>query len=136
MSFGATATWGVGRLSTRRPRECDWPRRQPERRCRVRAFSPGRYGSFTASPVPEPGSLLLLGIGLIGLAIDMRSQKQTVVLSEPTPKSRSAALRQEVSSRCLSSRSVCTEIPHVPSCSTGFKVSEVLSLLYPWERFG
>lgn len=28
---------------------------------------PGRYGSLTTSAVPEPGSLLLLGIGLLAL---------------------------------------------------------------------
>jgi len=39
---------------------------------------PGRYGSFTASPVPEPGSLLLVGIGLIGLgAVCARKSKRS-----------------------------------------------------------
>lgn len=33
---------------------------------------PGRYGSFTASPVPEPGSILLLSTGLLGLAEPLR----------------------------------------------------------------
>lgn len=30
---------------------------------------PGRYGSLTTSAVPEPGSLLLLGIGLMGVVV-------------------------------------------------------------------
>ncbi len=29
---------------------------------------PGRYGSLTTSPVPEPGSLAFFGIGLLGMA--------------------------------------------------------------------
>ncbi len=40
---------------------------------------PGEYGSFTASPVPEPGSLLLLGIGLIGL-VAVCARKQRVLV--------------------------------------------------------
>ena len=33
---------------------------------------PGEFGSFTASPVPEPGSILLLCTGLLGLAEPLR----------------------------------------------------------------
>ncbi|HEX3682005.1 MAG TPA: PEP-CTERM sorting domain-containing protein [Bryobacteraceae bacterium] len=44
------------------------------------AVPPGRYGSFTVSPAPEPGSLLLLGIGLFGVvAVCSRKSKRSLV---------------------------------------------------------
>ena len=35
---------------------------------------PGRYGTFTTSPTPEPSSLVLFAIGLLGIAA-LRNQK-------------------------------------------------------------
>ena len=44
---------------------------------------PGEYGSFTVSPVPEPGSMLLLGIGLLVCA---RKSKLGVRLGSCRPR--------------------------------------------------
>lgn len=37
---------------------------------------PGEYGAFTATPTPEPSSLILFGIGLLGIAA-VRGRKST-----------------------------------------------------------
>ena len=67
VNFGVTATWAAGlsftQLGWRMFQGC-WTTQIPV----PTLFPPGEYGAFTTTHVPEPSTLLLLGMGLLGLA--------------------------------------------------------------------